>query len=86
MGAAGEVTPQQRHFLEIVKGNTQRLNVLVNDLLDVSRIEAGRVELSIKRVDLRELAEEVIADWQRRSRQENKTIHFALEAPENSPP
>ncbi len=85
MGAAGEISPQQRHFLDIVKGNTQRLNVLVNDLLDVSRIEAGRIELSIKRVDLRELAEEVIGDWQRRSRQENKPIQFVLEAPGEQP-
>ena len=56
MGAAGQVSPQQSHFLDIVKTNTQRLNVLVNDLLDVSRIEAGRVELSMRHLDLHEIA------------------------------
>ncbi len=85
MGAAGEVTPQQRHFLEIVKANTERLNVLVNDLLDVSRIDSGRVELSIQRLNLREMAAEVIADLQRRSRQDNKAIQFFLEAPDDQP-
>ena len=49
MGAAGELNPQQRHFLEIVKNNTERLGVLVNDLLDVSRIESGRVTLISRR-------------------------------------
>ena len=83
MGAAGEVTTQQQHFLDIVKSNTVRLNVLVNDLLDVSRIEAGRVELSMRQLDLRELAGEVIADFQHRSRQDNKSIHFILDAPGN---
>ena len=85
MGAAGQVSPQQSHFLDIVKTNTQRLNVLVNDLLDVSRIEAGRVELSMRHLDLHEIAGEVIADMQRRSRQENKPIQFVLDAPGDQP-
>src|SRR3990172_8873084 len=38
MGAAGKLTDQQSHFLEVVKQNTERLAILVNDLLDVSRI------------------------------------------------
>jgi signal transduction histidine kinase len=49
MGAAGELNPQQVHFLKIVKSNTERLSVLVNDLLDVSRIEAGRVSSTSSR-------------------------------------
>src|SRR5678815_5854988 len=40
MGAAGAVNENQVHFLNIVKNNTERLNILVNDLLDVSRIES----------------------------------------------
>jgi signal transduction histidine kinase len=85
MGASGELNEQQRRFLEIVKGNTERLNVLVNDLLDVSKIEAGRVVLSLQPVDLREIADEVIEEAQRRSRDENKPINFQLEAPKGLP-
>jgi PAS domain S-box-containing protein len=48
MGAAGSLNEQQTHFLEIVKTNTERLAILVNDLLDISRIEAGRVTLSLQ--------------------------------------
>jgi PAS domain S-box-containing protein len=76
MGAAGELSPQQRHFLEIVKGNTERLKILVNDLLDVSKIEAGGVVLSLQAVDLTEIIAEVINDIQRRGRQEGKSIKF----------
>ncbi len=41
MGAAGALNENQSHFLQIIKSNTERLNILVNDLLDISRIEAG---------------------------------------------
>jgi GAF domain-containing protein len=37
MGAAGAVNENQAHFLNIIKNNTERLNILVNDLLDISR-------------------------------------------------
>jgi len=80
MGAAGAVSENQRHFLDIVKSNTERLNILVNDLLDISRIEAGRVTLSYQSVDLCEAAENVVADMTRRSQEENKPMTVTLDA------
>lgn len=85
MGAAGAINDSQRHFLEIVKGNTERLNILVNDLLDISRIESGRVTLSLQAIDLREVAEEVIDGLVRRSQEDNKPISLALDAPADVP-
>ncbi len=80
MGAAGALNENQSHFLEIVKNNTERLNVLVNDLLDVSRIEAGRVSLSIQPVDLVEVTREVAARFIQRSQEENKPVEIAVTA------
>jgi PAS domain S-box-containing protein len=80
MGAAGELNQQQEHFLNIVKSNTERLSVLVNDLLDISRIEAGRVSLNLQALDVREIAEDVLADVRRRSREENRPMELVLEA------
>jgi PAS domain S-box-containing protein len=51
-GEAGAVNEEQHEFLEIVKSNADRLIALVNDLLDVSRIESGRVELRREPLDL----------------------------------
>jgi len=81
MGAAGALDENQLHFLEIVRNNIDRLNILVNDLLDISRIEAGRVTLSPQAVNLREIAEDVIADALRRSQQEGKPMALSLDAP-----
>jgi len=86
MGAAGAVTENQSHFLNIVKGNIDRLNILVNDLLDISRIEAGRVILTPQPLDLREIAEDVIADALRRSQEEGKPMALSLDAPKTLPP
>jgi PAS domain S-box-containing protein len=85
MGAAGALNENQMHFLNIVKNNTERLNILVNDLLDVSRIESGHVTLSPQALDLREVAEDVIGDVLRRSQEENKPMALSLEAPKKLP-
>ena len=86
MGAAGALNENQHHFLDIVRTNTERLSVLVNDLLDISRIEAGRISLTLQSVDLQEMAKDVIADISRRSHEENKPMTFTLDAPEELPP
>ncbi len=85
MGAAGAMNENQTHFLNIIKSNTERLNILVNDLLDVSRIESGRVTLSPQALDLREIAEEVIEDVLRRSQEENKPMGVSLDVPKKLP-
>ena len=51
-GEAGEIGEEQREFLDIVGHNADRLVALINDLLDVSRIEAGKIELDRVSLDL----------------------------------
>jgi PAS domain S-box-containing protein len=81
MGAAGAINENQSHFLDIVKNNIDRLNILVSDLLDISSIEAGRVQLTRQPIDIRQIARSVIADLQHRSQQDKKPMTFALEVP-----
>jgi PAS domain S-box-containing protein len=86
MGAAGPVSDQQSRFLNIVKDNTERLAVLVNDLLDISRIESGRAVLSLQSVDLKALAGERVAEVRRRSEEAHKRLEVELEAAPALPP
>jgi signal transduction histidine kinase len=86
MGAAGALNENQQHFLNIVHNNIERLNILVSDLLDISRIEAGRITLNPQPVDLREVAEDVIEEVMRRSQNENKPMALSLDAPKYVPP
>ena len=85
MGAAGALNENQTHFLNIIKNNTERLNILVNDLLDVSQIEAGKITLSPQALDLREVAEEVMEEVLRRSQEENKSMALSLDVPKKLP-
>lgn len=47
-GDAGEINEIQREFLGIVKENSDRLVELINDMLDISRIESGRIHLKVE--------------------------------------
>ncbi len=54
-GDAGDINDEQEEYLEIIQRNTVRLSALINDLLDVSRIESGRIELKKQQLDMHEI-------------------------------
>ena len=58
-GLTGALNEKQIRYLVRIKSNTDRLSRLINDLLDLSRIESGRVEVRPTRLPLTALAEEV---------------------------
>ncbi|MGD0253722.1 MAG: ATP-binding protein [Verrucomicrobiota bacterium] len=49
-------------FLKIIERNAQRLDLLIQDLLTISALEAGRVKLSLQAIELRPLVEKVLGD------------------------
>lgn len=57
---AGPLTEKQTHYLTRVRSNTQHLAGLINDLLDLSKIESGRIEVKSSRVSLGGLVYEVV--------------------------
>jgi signal transduction histidine kinase len=54
------MTERQREFIEIILKSTDRLVELVNDLLDVARIEADHVEINRRPIDVGEVVHEVV--------------------------
>ncbi len=86
MGVAGELTDQQRHFLDIVRTNTNRLEILVNDLLDISRIEAGKASLVFQELDVPQLFSEMEQYIEHRSLEEKKKMQFSYESAKGLPP
>jgi signal transduction histidine kinase len=61
-GGTGEVSVQQRDFLESVLRNGRHLLALINSVLDLSKIEAGRMSLTLARTDLRDAITGAVSD------------------------
>ncbi len=63
-GTAGTLTADQKNFLEKAKSNVDRLNRLINDILDLSKLESGRATLKIQENDINKIIDD-IAEIQR---------------------
>lgn len=85
MGVAGELNNIQTRFLSVVQQNTSRLTVLVNDLLDLSRIEAGHINLSLQAINLEEIVKEVMKEIEQLSVTDNKPMSFEIDIPNDLP-
>ncbi len=59
-GAAGELTAQQKSLISIALNNSTRLNRLIDDILDMEKIEAGKMEFDMQPVDLASLIDEAV--------------------------
>lgn len=57
-GTVGEINEDQKDLLEIAKNNTTRLIRLINDILDISKIEAGKIKMKQETVKM----ENIITD------------------------
>jgi signal transduction histidine kinase len=67
-----EYAPNQaRPLLQQIHEGAQHLSVLVNDLLDLSRGEAGRLALELDQLDLAELIEHAVARWREQAPSHN---------------
>jgi signal transduction histidine kinase len=72
----GPVTPGQRKYLETVRANAGRILHTTSSLLDVTRIEAGRVELALGPLDLADLVRSVATEF--KAEVESKAQHLTL--------
>jgi signal transduction histidine kinase len=83
-GMAGDLNAKQSDYVERVLRNGKQLLTLINDILDLSKIEAGRVEILHQPFDTREWAAGL--DAQVRGLAEQKGIGFKVEVADDLPP
>jgi K+-sensing histidine kinase KdpD len=79
MEASGKINEQQKHFLEIIQSNTNRLTSLVDDILDVSRIESGRIVLRPQSIDLVSKINEMVEIHKNISMNDSKQVDYHVE-------
>jgi signal transduction histidine kinase len=86
MGAVGPVTDQQKDFILKIKGNADRLGVLVDDLLNISVYDSGKEQLDVKEVDLTRVLQTVVNNLEGRSEHDQKQMAVSLTLEPELPP
>jgi PAS domain S-box-containing protein len=79
----GSLSEQQRQFVRVIKNNADRLTALVNDILDLSRIETGRIKLQIEALDLVSLINRAVESFQ--GQMAEKSVKLSSDLPPKLP-
>jgi signal transduction histidine kinase len=53
----------QKNWISLINRETVRLGSLIGELLEVARLDSGRIKLNLERVDLRDVVEHVVSLW-----------------------
>ncbi|MFO7536974.1 MAG: ATP-binding protein [Chloroflexota bacterium] len=86
LGMAGQMSPVQMRYLRIIKNNAGRLQILVDDLLNISHIETGKVLLNLQPINLASLVEKIVAGHIRgRIQHEEKDVVIKTKLPDTLP-
>lgn len=75
----GPLSKKQSKFVGYIKGSTQDLLDLVNDMLDLSKIEAGRIDMEYERVCLRDFFKAPLDDFSMRCRTKNIKLSCVID-------
>ena len=73
-GVTGAVSDQQRKSLTRIDSNSRHLLALINDILDITRIEAGRMPLNLTTFRIPELVDEVMSELEPIIRRSNLVV------------
>jgi len=79
-GLAGALNPEQRKQLGMVKASSEHLLALITDIIDLSKIEAGKISLAAEDVDLVRLARDVVGSLEPAAARAG--LALSVEAPE----
>jgi PAS domain S-box-containing protein len=77
LGTTG-LSPEQERYLGCIESSANSLITLIGDILDLSRIEAGKMELEQVHFSLRSMVDELLASQQFEINQKNISVHIAM--------
>jgi PAS domain S-box-containing protein len=78
LGAAGPLSDQQKDFISKIKSNADRLGILVDDLLNISKLDSGNERMQLDAVSIGRVLQNVINSLQGRAEHEHKKLHVTL--------
>jgi len=75
-GSYGQIVPKQQDILNKVYTANERLVMLVEDLLNISRMESGRMEFKFAPWDISNICQEVMDTFMPRAKEDNKYLEY----------
>ncbi len=78
MGSLGPVNDTQKEFLQIIQMNAERMISIINDLLDITKIETGSVELDMRPLHMAEALSTVVIELQPSIRAREHTLTISI--------
>jgi signal transduction histidine kinase len=72
----GELNEEQRELLEAAYEDVERLTELVSDLLDLSKIESGRIEMEFDKVDINDIIEKTLNPFYKQAEEKGIALKF----------
>ena len=76
--AVGPITDMQANFLVTIRSNIERMKTIVEDLNDNAKIEAGRLRLDYKAVDVAEMVDDAIKSTKRQIEDKKQSISVSM--------
>ena len=71
-----ELTPEQEEYVNNIKISTEHLLAIINDILDLSKVESGKMSIDSVPMNLRTLAEEVVSLFTVKAQQRGLSLSF----------
>lgn len=82
-GLTGPLSQDQQRVVDLAKRNCERLSRLVNDILDLSRLESGKAVFMLSSINFKDVAGEIVENFRDTARQ--KGIRLELLLPDQLP-
>jgi signal transduction histidine kinase len=79
-GSVGQINEMQTNFLHTIKSNVERMSVLVSDLNDNAKIEAGRLRLEYRAVQVPDIVDDVLRSTKKQIEEKRQTVQMHIPA------
>ena len=77
-GSVGQINDMQTNFLHTIRSNVERMSVLVSDLNDNAKIEAGRLRLDYRAVSVADIVDDVLRSTKRQIEDKKQSVDLLL--------
>jgi PAS domain S-box-containing protein len=77
--ALGQISDEQKKALDVVLRNTDRLDALIQDILDISRLESGTMKFIVEHIEIRKMLDEIVETMQPYANQKEIKINTQME-------